>query len=29
LADAGITVAEEISEIPDLVKSKIAEKVEA
>jgi succinyl-CoA synthetase alpha subunit len=29
LNDAGITVAEEISEIPDLVKSKIAEKVEA
>src|SRR5213596_666801 len=29
LNDAGITVAEEISEIPDLVKEKIAEKVEA
>jgi succinyl-CoA synthetase alpha subunit len=26
LADAGIVVAEEISEIPDLVKSKIAER---
>jgi len=29
LNDAGITVAEEISEIPDLVKDKIAQKVEA
>src|SRR5213596_3315441 len=29
LNDAGITVAEEISEIPELVKEKIAEKVEA
>jgi succinyl-CoA synthetase alpha subunit len=29
LNDAGITVAEEISEIPDLVKEKIAAKVEA
>jgi succinyl-CoA synthetase alpha subunit len=29
LNDAGITVAEEISEIPDLVEQKIAGKVEA
>ena len=29
LNDAGITVAEEISEIPDLVKEKIGQKVEA
>src|SRR3954464_6087066 len=29
LNDAGITVAEEISEIPDLVKEKISQKVEA
>jgi succinyl-CoA synthetase alpha subunit len=29
LADAGITVAEEISAIPDLVKEKLAAKVEA
>jgi succinyl-CoA synthetase alpha subunit len=29
LNEAGITVAEEISEIPDLVKQKIAAKVEA